>query len=1370
MEEDDEFGDLYTDVLRPFASSSSLSSAPQPHQSSPAPSFIDLNLNLNAPQISYAAPHSDSSAPDQITPPDRRESIPAAVAVDAVIDGGGEDASGDPRVHKDEESADGDGARVLDAEFADRASTERVAVDDGGEVEVKGVDLVDREVKFDIEDDAGNDIGSEPVIPGLSSDAAAGVSLRVDEGGDNGGEGDDWDSDSDDDLQIVLNDNNHMAMERGGMVDDDDEEDEDGGLVIVAGGDPNQGVEEQEWGENTTLPVDGERKDAAETAKCAAGGGGVSLVPKSGYGNHGYHPFHSPFKYVRPGAAPMPGATTSAPGGPPGQIRPVANMVGRGRGDWRPPGIKGGAAMQKGFHAGPGLPGWGSSAAGRGFGSGLEFTLPSHKTIFDVDVESFEEKPWKYPNVDASDFFNFGLNEDSWKDYCKQLEQLRLESTMQSKIRVYESGRTEQEYDPDLPPELAAATGIHDVPVENANSMKSDVGQSDVMKGSGRLRPPLPTGRAIQVEGGYGERLPSVDTRPPRIRDSDAVIEIVLQDTEDDDSSAGIGVQDQPEGGEPRKEDFIEDHVVGDEIPRLEPECFDGFPQDYNGRKKELAGRRMPFMNSNPANIPNGDQNLFFPQEEPINYTGSRGKNPRSFGGNFSSSREERQMQKRVRGQSPPITPVRELTTDDSQKEESVESMGGRNSALLSSPVIKDVKEFSVEDKDTELEETGTADESPRLEKEEIDLNTVDKIDILEDGIAKRQKLTSRVEQPLLDEVDDWEDSKAARSSDNSKARSASSRDNQKRQEGFEEEVVQDPQSAHLGSSRLHPDENEQGLYRREHDGKQEPERNRMVLKGREGSYPHKDRHPISAHQLHTNTDGFDRQKERADMDWARRDDDLYSRRVRNDEPRKRDRAKVRENERNDREDSLHSRKQLDNGSYRVPYDKDVGSRHRERAEGLRIRYEAVEDYHSKRRKDEEYPRREHIDKEETLHGYRENASRRKRERDEVLDPRKRDDLQRSRNNLDDQYANRQKDEAWHLRDRGDRQRDREEWHRMKQSHEEHLPKREREEGRSSVRSGRGVEDKVWIGHVRAKDEHKVSEKEYQSREAMRHNEQLKRRDRIRDESPHHKGRDDTYSQGNHYTSEERRSRQERSTSRSDRVANASDNPRMHDRKHKEGLRRSKEPDVSELHSLGLSKRSQENQSGPTNEKGLKGSGNEERPEHEIPGHRLSKKQRDGMSSDDEPQDSHRGRTKLERWTSHKERDFSISKSSSSLKFKDIDKDNNDGSIEAGKPVDESAKTVDVENQHLLSAEGRDSVDTESRDADSKELGDRHLDTVERLKKRSERFKLPMPSEKEAQVIKKLESEPLPSAKTENPVDSKVKQERPARKRRWISN
>lgn len=48
-----------------------------------------------------------------------------------------------------------------------------------------------------------------------------------------------------------------------------------------------------------------------------------------------------------------------------------------------------------------------------------------------------------------------------------------------------------QEYDPDLPPELAAATGILDVPADNTNLGKPDIGQSDLTKGPARMRPPI---------------------------------------------------------------------------------------------------------------------------------------------------------------------------------------------------------------------------------------------------------------------------------------------------------------------------------------------------------------------------------------------------------------------------------------------------------------------------------------------------------------------------------------------------------------------------------------------------------------------------------------------------------------------------------------------------------------------------------------------------------------------------------------------------------------------------------------------------------------------------------------------------------------
>lgn len=86
---------------------------------------------------------------------------------------------------------------------------------------------------------------------------------------------------------------------------------------------------------------------------------------------------------MRPGAAPMPGAGPVAAGGAPAQVRPPASMLpfaGRGRGEWRPPGIKNFPPnMQKNVHPGYGTPGWGNNGAGRGFGSGLDFTLPSHK-------------------------------------------------------------------------------------------------------------------------------------------------------------------------------------------------------------------------------------------------------------------------------------------------------------------------------------------------------------------------------------------------------------------------------------------------------------------------------------------------------------------------------------------------------------------------------------------------------------------------------------------------------------------------------------------------------------------------------------------------------------------------------------------------------------------------------------------------------------------------------------------------------------------------------------------------------------------------------------------------------------------------------
>ncbi|KAJ4762625.1 FIP1 -like protein [Rhynchospora pubera] len=477
MEIDDDFGDLYSDVLLPVSSDTS-----KPPPSPPPP-----NPNPSLPRNAAAASSSTSVA--------------AAPAVDDVDDdwllGGAASPTVDPTSNWADEDEETNANPSADEKPRASASSPEMTVQEKNQAAAVTADVADQE-----------DVA--PVIPGLG--AAVGPAES----------GDDWDdSDSEDDLQIVLNDTEHGAKDDLGYGDGDEEED----LVIVTN-DDQIGAMDQDWGEDGAGPaVEGEGKEGDGSKVAGVGGPGGTGPVRIGYSNHAFHQHHSMYKYVRPGA-PVPGGPAGGVAGPQGQLRPplpTGPYPGRGRGDWRPAGGR----MMNGRY---GMSAWGNMRP-----SGLDFSLPPQKTIFDFDIENFEEKPWRHPGAESSDYFNFNLDEAGWKDYCKRLGQLKIESTMQSKIRVYESGRSEPEFDPDLPPELAAAAKGHNViSPDNATLNAKDNGQVDFSShtmGHPGTRPPLPTGRAIQVEGGYGERLPSIDTRPPRLRESDSVIEIVLQDS-----------------------------------------------------------------------------------------------------------------------------------------------------------------------------------------------------------------------------------------------------------------------------------------------------------------------------------------------------------------------------------------------------------------------------------------------------------------------------------------------------------------------------------------------------------------------------------------------------------------------------------------------------------------------------------------------------------------------------------------------------------------------------------------------------------------------------------------------------------------------
>ena len=117
------------------------------------------------------------------------------------------------------------------------------------------------------------------------------------------------------------------------------------------------------------------------------------------------------------------------------------------------------------------------------------------------------------------------------------------------------------------------------------------------------------------------------------------------------------------------------------------------------------------------------------------------------------------------------------------------------------------------------------------------------------------------------------------------------------------------------------------------------------------------------------------------------------------------------------------------------------------------------------------------------------------------------------------------------------------------------------------------------------KDQYKSSDRDYQFKDTSRHNEQLKRRDQVEDGSlSQHRGREDVHARGNQLSNDERRPRQERASTRSDRAVGGSDNSRVHEKKHKENTRKNKDSEGSDQNSMIPSKRNQEDISGHMNE------------------------------------------------------------------------------------------------------------------------------------------------------------------------------------------
>eukprot|EP00795_Rhopilema_esculentum_P000125 gene125-9738_t len=64
-------------------------------------------------------------------------------------------------------------------------------------------------------------------------------------------------------------------------------------------------------------------------------------------------------------------------------------------------------------------------------------------SIYEYDMDlGTDEKPWRDPGADITDYFNYGFTEDTWKQYCERQRRLRMEVNGQKKIYTLGQGTT----------------------------------------------------------------------------------------------------------------------------------------------------------------------------------------------------------------------------------------------------------------------------------------------------------------------------------------------------------------------------------------------------------------------------------------------------------------------------------------------------------------------------------------------------------------------------------------------------------------------------------------------------------------------------------------------------------------------------------------------------------------------------------------------------------------------------------------------------------------------------------------------------------------------------------------------------------------
>ncbi|KAJ2741106.1 cleavage polyadenylation factor subunit fip1, partial [Coemansia sp. BCRC 34301] len=94
--------------------------------------------------------------------------------------------------------------------------------------------------------------------------------------------------------------------------------------------------------------------------------------------------------------------------------------------------------------------------------------------MFKIDLDMLDEKPWRMPGADITDYFNFGFNEETWKLYCLKQRQIRAEFNARKM----------------LPPSMMMMPGAGGMPMGNPAMMQAMMSQGFRPEMAGNMYPP----------------------------------------------------------------------------------------------------------------------------------------------------------------------------------------------------------------------------------------------------------------------------------------------------------------------------------------------------------------------------------------------------------------------------------------------------------------------------------------------------------------------------------------------------------------------------------------------------------------------------------------------------------------------------------------------------------------------------------------------------------------------------------------------------------------------------------------------------------------------------------------------------------------